>query len=113
GEKEENPGDHREAEPEEAGPGALLGGKLVDEDRDEDDVVDPEDDLHHEKGDEGDPGLGTADPGKIEGTGGEKGDDFSHVGALEDTHVPSACQGAIPDPADFAASVLASPSRRV
>ena len=71
-EKQDDAGHHREGEPEEARPRALFRRKLVDEDRDEDDVVDPEDDLHHRQGEKGDPGLRAGEPRKIEVAAGEE-----------------------------------------
>ncbi len=41
-----------------AGPPLHARGQLPGEDRDEDDVVDAEDDLEHREGEERDPGLG-------------------------------------------------------
>jgi hypothetical protein len=50
--------DQREPEPQPPGERLLLARELVGEDRQEDDVVDPEDDLHRGEREEADQGLG-------------------------------------------------------
>src|SRR5437016_6853444 len=41
----------------------IAGGQLAGQDRDEDDVVDAEDDLEHREREERDPGFGRGEPG--------------------------------------------------
>src|SRR5204862_6307609 len=43
-----------------------VGRQRSGQDRDEDDVVDAEDDLEHREGEEGDPGFGRGEPGRSE-----------------------------------------------
>jgi hypothetical protein len=52
------------ADAEAAGPGPLVLGQLVGEDRDEDQVVDAEHDLHHDQRDEGHPGGRVGEQGE-------------------------------------------------
>ena len=50
--------DQRAADADPARPGAVLLRQLVGQDRDEDEIVDAEHDLHHDQGDERRPGGG-------------------------------------------------------
>ena len=63
--QQQDPHPHRQPQADVPGLIALVRGEALDEDRDEDDVVDAEDDLEHGQRQQGDPGLG----------GGEQGDE--------------------------------------
>jgi hypothetical protein len=63
GREQNQPQDEGKADPEPADPLALSLGQLVRQDRDEDEVVDSEHDLHHQQGDEGGPGGGIGEKG--------------------------------------------------
>ena len=54
----QDPHAHREAQADDPGTVALIRRQALDQDRDEDHVVDAEDDLEHRQGQQGDPGLG-------------------------------------------------------
>ena len=61
-EEQQDPRPHREREPDRAGARLLGIGEFAGENRDEDDVVDAEDDLERREGEEGDPGFGGGKP---------------------------------------------------
>ena len=63
GQEQQNPRPHRDRQPEGAGALLLRLGQPARENRNEDDVVDAEDDLERREGEEGDPGFGGGDPG--------------------------------------------------
>src|SRR5207245_11768680 len=63
GEQQENARPHGQGEADGAGPSLGVGRQLSGQDRDEDDVVDAEDDLEHREGEEGDAGFGGGEPG--------------------------------------------------
>jgi hypothetical protein len=60
--QQQDAGRHGCGQPQRAGAGALRLGKPAGEDRDEDDVVDAQDDFQAGEGQQGDPGLGVGDP---------------------------------------------------
>src|SRR5690606_20249508 len=57
-EEQRQPGDERASEPEPAGAGSLLRRQPPGQDRNEDDVVDAENDLERRQRQEADPGTG-------------------------------------------------------
>ena len=59
--QQQDPHAHREPEADRPRPVPLRGGQALDEDRDEDDVVDPQHDLEEREGEQGDPGLGVGE----------------------------------------------------
>jgi hypothetical protein len=62
GQQQAKPGDHRQRQAQAAGPLTLLFAELTGEDRDEDDVVDAEDDLEHRQRQKGHPALDAGHP---------------------------------------------------
>ena len=58
GREQDEPHDQRRRDAEAAGPGPVLGGQLVGQDRDEDEVVDAEHHLHRDQRHHGRPALG-------------------------------------------------------
>src|SRR6266480_2232138 len=62
-EQQEDARHHGEREAHGTGARLLAGGQLTGQDRDEDDVVDAEDDLEHRQREQRDPGFGRGEPG--------------------------------------------------
>src|SRR5690606_28524308 len=62
GEEQEDPNHHRQTKPEVAGSRLLFLGQLPREDRDEDDVVDPEHHFQQGEGEQGDPRVRVGEP---------------------------------------------------
>ncbi len=60
--KQADPHQHREGEPDQSRPLALLGRQAGDEDRDEDDVVDAQDDFERRQAQQRRPGFGRGQP---------------------------------------------------